>query len=60
MNSIKSVLAAAVLCMSAAASAQIVYVPDFPVKKAAPAETANADVNAPAAAQDTAKAEKAA
>ncbi|WP_374667425.1 hypothetical protein [Acinetobacter sp.] len=63
MNALKSAIAVAAFAMSATVSAQIVYIPDFPVKKAAPAQTANASAQAPAseaAAQDQAKAEKAA
>ena len=56
MNVIKSLLA-----VSVNASAQIVFIPDFPVKKAV--ETVNADQNVPAAkavAQGTSEAKKAA
>lgn len=63
MNALKSAIAVAAFAMSATVSAQIVYIPDFPVKKAAPAQTANTSAQAPAseaAAQDQAKAEKAA
>ncbi len=49
MNAIKYAMAVAVMALSATVSAQIVYVPDFPVKKAVTAETANADNKAPAA-----------
>ena len=61
MNVIKSLLAVAVLAVSVNASAQIVFIPDFPVKKAV--ETVNADQNVPAAkavAQGTSEAKKAA
>ena len=54
MNVIKSLLA-----VSVNASAQIVFIPDFPVKKAV--ETVNADQNVPAAkavAQGTSEAKK--
>jgi uncharacterized membrane protein YccF (DUF307 family) len=47
MNVIKSLLAVAVLAISVNASAQIVFIPDFPVKKAV--ETVNAEQNVPAA-----------
>ncbi|OTG63948.1 hypothetical protein B9T25_13510 [Acinetobacter sp. ANC 4470] len=47
MNVIKSLLAVAVLAVSVNVSAQIVFTPDFPVKKAV--ETVNADQNVPAA-----------
>lgn len=47
MNVIKSLLAVAVVACSAHVSAQIVYTPDFPVKKAA--KTLNAEQKAPAA-----------
>ena len=59
MNVIKSLLAVAVLAVSVNASAQIVFIPDFPVKKAV--ETVNADQNVPAAkavAQGTSEAKK--
>lgn len=46
MNVIKSLVAIAVLACSAHVSAQIVYIPDFPVKKAA--ESLNAEQKAPA------------
>ena len=46
MNVIKSFLAVAVVACSAHVSAQIVYIPDFPVKKAV--ETMNAEQKAPA------------
>ena len=46
MNVIKSLLAVAVVACSAHVSAQIVYIPDFPVKKAA--KTLNAEQKAPA------------
>ncbi|UUS64947.1 MULTISPECIES: hypothetical protein [unclassified Acinetobacter] len=49
MNAIKYAMAVAVMALSATVSAQIVYVPDFPVKKAVVAETANAESQAPAA-----------
>ncbi|WP_180089631.1 MULTISPECIES: hypothetical protein [unclassified Acinetobacter] len=52
MNAIKYAMAVAVMALSATVSAQIVYVPDFPVKKAVTAETAetaNAESQAPAA-----------
>lgn len=49
MNAIKYAMAVAVMALSATVSAQIVYVPDFPVKKAVAAETANAESQAPAA-----------
>lgn len=55
MNVIKSLLAVAVLAVSVNASAQIVFIPDFPVKKAVE--------NVPAAkavAQGTSEAKKAA
>ena len=54
MNVIKSLLA-----VSVNASAQIVFIPDFPVKKAV--ETVNAEQNVPAAkavAQGTSEAQK--
>jgi hypothetical protein len=60
MNTLKSVSAAAVMALSATVSAQVVHVPDFPVKKAAPAQVAAADSKAPASAQGTVKSEKAA
>ncbi|MFH7766766.1 hypothetical protein [Acinetobacter sp. BSP-28] len=47
MNVIKSLLAVAVVACSANVSAQIVYIPDFPVKKAV--DTLNAEQKAPAA-----------
>ncbi len=47
MNVIKSLVAIAVVACSAHVSAQIVYIPDFPVKKAA--ESLNAEQKAPAA-----------
>ena len=53
MNTIKFAVAAAVMVLSANVSAQIVYVPDFPVKKAAITETANADNQAPATEEST-------
>ncbi|OTG84384.1 hypothetical protein B9T33_00890 [Acinetobacter sp. ANC 5054] len=53
MNAIKYAMAAAVMVLSANVSAQIVYVPDFPVKKAVATETANADSKAPAAEEST-------
>jgi hypothetical protein len=59
MNVIKSLLAVAVLAVSVNASAQIVFIPDFPVKKAV--ETVNAEQNVPAAkavAQGTSEAQK--
>lgn len=43
MNAIKFVLAATVMAFSVTATAQIVYTPDFPVKKAAAVETVAAD-----------------
>ena len=61
MNVIKSLFAVAVLAVSVNASAQIVFIPDFPVKKVV--ETVNADQNVPAAkavAQGTSEAKKAA
>ena len=61
MNVIKSLFTVAVLAVSVNASAQIVFIPDFPVKKAV--ETVNADQNVPAAkavAQGTSEAKKAA
>ena len=48
MNTLKSVFAVAVMALSATVSAQVVFVPDFPVKKPADTQTATAD--APAAA----------
>ena len=49
MNAMKSLLAVAVVAFSANVSAQIVYIPDFPVKKAV--ETVNnAEQKAPASA----------
>lgn len=63
MNALKSVIAVAVMAVSATVSAQIVYVPDFPAKKAAPAQVAKAATQAPASeatAQDQVKSEKAA
>ena len=59
MNVIKSLLAVAVLAVSVNASAQIVFIPDFHIKKAV--ETVNADQNVPAAkavAQGTSEAKK--
>lgn len=53
MNTIKFAVAAAVMVLSANVSAQIVYVPDFPVKKAVITETANADSQAPATEEST-------
>jgi len=47
MNVIKSLVAIAVVACSAHVSAQIVYIPDFPVKKAA--ASLNAEQKAPAA-----------
>ncbi|GAA5186597.1 hypothetical protein GCM10023345_22820 [Acinetobacter kookii] len=47
MNVIKSLLAVAVVACSAHVSAQFVYTPDFPVKKAA--KILNAEQKAPAA-----------
>jgi hypothetical protein len=47
MYVIKSLLAVAVLAVSVNVSAQIVFIPDFPVKKAV--KTVNADQNVPAA-----------
>lgn len=61
MNALKCALAVAVLALSANVAAQIVYVPDFPVKKAV--STANAETKAPAteeATQGATTAEKAA
>lgn len=61
MNVIKSLFTVAVLAVSVNASAQIVFIPDFPVKKTV--ETVNADQNVPAAkavAQGTSEAKKAA
>jgi hypothetical protein len=49
MNALQSILAVSVLALSSAVSAQIVYVPDFPVKKAVQTETAT-EVQAPATA----------
>lgn len=46
MNAVKSFFAIAVLAFSANVSAQIVFVPDFPAKKAV--ETVNAEQKAPA------------
>ena len=63
MNTLKSVFAATVMALSAAASAQVVHTPDFPVKKAAPEQTAKAESKAPASAaapQGAVKPEKAA
>ena len=40
-------------------ASEVVHVPDFPVKKAAPAQVAAADSKAPASAQGTVKSEKA-
>ncbi|WP_165382505.1 MULTISPECIES: hypothetical protein [Acinetobacter] len=57
MNALQSILAVSVLALSSAVSAQIVYVPDFPVKKSVQAETAT-EVQAPAA--DTTETQKAA
>ena len=48
MNAVKYALAVAVMALSATVSAQVVFVPDFPVKKPADTQTATAD--APAAA----------
>lgn len=53
MNAIKFAVAAAVMVLSANVSAQIVYVPNFPVKKAVITETANADSQAPATEEST-------
>ena len=53
MNAIKFAVAAAVMVLSANVSAQIVYVPDFPVKKAVITETANADSQAPVTEEST-------
>ncbi|OTG97443.1 hypothetical protein B9T24_04815 [Acinetobacter sp. ANC 4654] len=61
MNIIKALVAVAVLAVSVNVSAQIVFIPDFPVKKAV--ETVNAEQNVPAAkavAQGAAEAKKAA
>ncbi|AYA03502.1 hypothetical protein BEN74_12200 [Acinetobacter sp. WCHAc010034] len=63
MNTLKSVFAAAIMALSAAASAQVVHTPDFPVKKAAPEQIAKAESKAPASAaapQGAVKPEKAA
>lgn len=48
MNAVKYALAVAVMALSATVFAQVVFVPDFPVKKPADTQTATAD--APAAA----------
>lgn len=53
MNAIKFAVAAAVMVLSANVSAQIVYVPNFPVKKAVITETANADSQAPVTEEST-------
>lgn len=53
MNAIKFAVVAAVMVLSANVSAQIVYVPDFPVKKAVITETANADSQAPVTEEST-------
>ena len=61
MNIIKSLVAVAVLAISVNASAQIVFIPDFPVNKAV--ESVNAEQNVPAAktvTQGAAEAKKAA
>ena len=52
MNAIKYALAVAVMALSATVSAQVVFVPDFPVKKPAETQTATATAtaDAPAAA----------
>lgn len=47
MNAMKSVLAISILALSSAVSAQIVYIPDFPTKKAVNTET-TAETQAPA------------
>ena len=41
MNALKSVFAIAVMAISATVSAQVVYVPDFPVKKEVPVQASN-------------------
>ena len=46
MNMFKSVLMVSILAIAANVSAQIVYIPDFPVKKAV--ETVNTEQKAPA------------
>ena len=53
MNAIKFAVAAAVMVLSANVSAQMVYVPNFPVKKAVITETANADSQAPVTEEST-------
>lgn len=61
MNTLKSVFAVAVLALSATVSAQVVYVPDFPTKKVAPAQVVKATTQVPASevtTQDTIKADK--
>ncbi|MDD0802633.1 MULTISPECIES: hypothetical protein [Acinetobacter] len=50
MNAVKYALAVAVMALSATVSAQVVFVPDFPVKKPADTQTATATADAPAAA----------
>ena len=50
MNAVKYALAVAVMALSATISAQVVFVPDFPVKKPADTQTATATADAPAAA----------
>ncbi|WP_216936897.1 MULTISPECIES: hypothetical protein [unclassified Acinetobacter] len=52
MNALKFAFAATVMAFSIQASAQVVYLPDFPVTKA-PAETVHSD-SATAAAEKTA------
>ena len=47
MKAMKSVLAISMLALSSAVSAQIVYIPAFPTKKAVNTETA-AETQAPA------------
>ena len=61
MNAIKSFLAIAVVAFSANVSAQIVFVPDFPAKKAVKIVNADQKVSAlEPVAQDKAACEKAA
>ena len=47
MNALKSVFAIAVMAISATVSAQVVYTPDFPVKKEAPVQASNPGTQAP-------------
>ena len=52
MNAVKYALAVAVMAFSATVSAQVVYLPSFPVKKAVETQTATADAAAEAPHQE--------